>query len=70
MLFKNCKNIIVIENTTWISCGSNKDNKRRYGLIDSDGLPVFRYHYNFHDDFSHLYFYGLNFKFCKNVTFS
>ena len=70
IVFKNCKNIIVIENTTWISCGSNKDNRRRYGLIDSDGLPVFKYHYNFHDDFSQLYFYGLNFKFCKNVTFS
>ena len=39
IVFKNCKNI-VIENITWISCGSNKDNRHHYGLIGSDGLPV------------------------------
>ena len=46
VVFKNCKNI-VIEIITWISCGSNKDNRRHYGLIDSDGLPVLTYDYNF-----------------------
>ena len=67
IVFKNCKNI-VIENITWISCGSNKDNRRHYGLIDSNGLPVLTYDYNFHDDFSRLYFYGLHFNSCTNVT--
>ena len=67
IVFKNCKKI-VIENITWISCGSNKDNRCHYGLIDSDGLPVLTYDYNFHDDFSRLYFYGLHFNSCTNVT--
>ena len=67
VVFKKCKNI-VIENITWISCGSNEDDRHFYGLPGSDGLPVYTYRYNFYDNFSRLYFYGLKFKFCTNVT--
>ena len=67
VVFKNCKNV-AIENITWISCGNNKDDRDHYGLVGSDGLPFVTYDYNFHDDFSRLYFYGLKFNFCTNIT--
>ena len=67
VVFKNCKNII-IENITWISCGNNEDNRDHGGVIGRDGLPIVKYRYNFHDDFSQLYFCGLKFNFCTNIT--
>jgi len=55
--FKNCDNII-IENITWIECGSNNDRK----VVLSDS-----YVNNFDDDFANIYLYGLKFSYCTNV---
>ena len=61
--FNSC-NGIIIENISWIGCGNNKD-KLHYTTIGGD-IP--RYSGNFHDDFSKLYFHGLNFIHCTNVS--
>ena len=59
--FKHCSNVI-IENITWISCGSNDD--RRY----ISGSIAFSYDMYFPDSFSQIYYYGLHFSICTNVT--
>ena len=59
--FKECNNVI-IENITWISCGNNADHRILYGK----GTTSF-YDVNF-DQFSQIYFYGLYFKICTNIT--
>ena len=59
--FKECNNVI-IENITWISCGNNADHRILYRI----GTTGF-YDVNF-DQFSQIYFYGLYFKICTNIT--
>ena len=65
--FKDCSNVI-IENITWISCGNNADFRYTSGKIDSDGSSIISYGINFLDSFSQIYFYGLHFNNCTNVT--
>ena len=59
--FKNCNNVI-IENITWISCGSNNDSRPFSTMISTISYSI-----NFFDSFSHIYFYGLHFNICTNV---
>ena len=61
--FNSC-NDIIIENISWIGCGNNKDDVLLYGTVDDRK----EYFYNFHDDFSKRFFYGLNFVHCTNIS--
>ena len=65
--FKDCNNII-IENITWISCGSNDDHRLLSATFNGDGSTTASYGRNFLNGFSQTYFYGLYLKFCTNVT--
>ena len=65
--FKFCNNVI-IENITWISCGSNNDGRLLSAKINGDGSTAVSYDINFLDWFSQSYFYGLLFDTCTNVT--
>ena len=59
--FKDCNNVI-IENITWKSCGHNDDLRYR------SGSSTISYGLYFLDSFSQIYFYGLHFSICTNVT--
>ena len=61
--FNSC-NDIIIENISWVGCGNNKDNLG-HGAVGGD-KP--KYSGNFYDDFSKLYFHGLNFFYCTNIS--
>ena len=61
--FKRC-NGIIIENISWIGCGNNED-ELHYGRVGDD-IP--RYSRYFHRDFSTLYFHGLSFVYCTNIS--
>ena len=65
--FKNCKNII-IKNITWISCGSNTDYRLQSAVNGPNNEPFIRYFGNFTVDFFDIYFFGLNFSFCMNIS--
>ncbi|MCY3927405.1 MAG: hypothetical protein OXG81_03935, partial [Acidobacteria bacterium] len=64
--FNNCDNII-IENITWISCGNNRDHRVTIAVFDDSGGIHETYDQTF-DNFYQLYFYGLNFTICTNIS--
>ena len=64
--FKNCANVN-IRNITWISCGCNSDHRAAFGVVGPNNELSARYFNNF-DDFVDIYFSGLNFNFCTNIS--
>ena len=58
--FNSCNDIIK-ENISWIGCGNNKDNLG-HGAVGGDKPG------NFYGDFSKLYFHGLSFVYCTNIS--
>ena len=65
--FNDCDNII-IENITWISCGNNSDLRFRSATVGDNGMDVITCCNNFNDNFLQLYFYGLSFTICTNIS--
>ena len=65
--FQNCKNIL-IKNITWISCGNNSDNKARFATSGPNNKLFVTYFNNFADNFFDVYFFGLNFNVCTNIS--
>ena len=61
--FNSCNDITIV-NIAWIGCGNNKNNLRP-GAVGGNKL---KYSGNFYDDFSKLYFHGLNFFYCTNIS--
>ena len=61
--FNSCNDITIV-NIAWIGCGNNKDNLG-HGAVGGD-KP--KYSGNFYDDFSKLYFHGLSFAYCTNIS--
>ena len=64
--FQSCRNII-IKNITWISCGYNQDDRGHFGVPGPNNEFSVRYIHNF-DNFFDIYFSGLRFGFCTNIS--